>query len=105
MVHQPRVDPLVTELTNLASTEEGDVRDSVVNGLANVVLGGGKNLSDGSKNAILEVLGEAFADTNKGTSSVLPSSTHPLTSFVFRALQPRHRSSRGRSRLAQPYRD
>lgn len=99
MVHQPRVDPLVTELTNLASTEEGDVRDSVVNGLANVVLSGGKNLSDGSKNAILEVLGEAFADTNKGTRLTLPLS-HSLQLTNFRSQSPTTSPSRASSPLS-----
>lgn len=52
------------ELTNLASTEEGEVRDSVVSGLANVVLSGGKNLSEASKSAVLDVVGEAFSESN-----------------------------------------
>lgn len=57
---------MVTELTNLASTEEGETRDSVVNGLANVVASGGQNLGEGSKSACADLLSEAFAETNKG---------------------------------------
>ncbi|GAA5855038.1 hypothetical protein JCM8547_002355 [Rhodosporidiobolus lusitaniae] len=63
MQHQPRVDPLVTELTNLAATEEGDVRDSVVNGLAATVMSGGKNVSDFGP--VVDVISEAFAETPK----------------------------------------
>ncbi|GAA5922766.1 Gcn1p [Sporobolomyces koalae] len=65
MVHQARVDPLVTELVNLASTEEGEVRDSTVNGLAKVVLSGGKNLSESSVSSIVDLISEAFAETPK----------------------------------------
>ncbi|GAA5844812.1 hypothetical protein JCM3766R1_003325 [Sporobolomyces carnicolor] len=65
MVHQARVDPLVTELVNLASTEEGEVRDSTVNGLAKVVLSGGKNLSESSVSSIVDLVSEAFAETPK----------------------------------------
>lgn len=65
MLNQPRIDPVITELTNLAASEEGEVRDSVVNGLAAAVKNG-KNLSDVSKSSILELLSESFAETNKG---------------------------------------
>ncbi|GAA5862432.1 hypothetical protein JCM1840_004179 [Sporobolomyces johnsonii] len=65
MQHQPRVDPLVTELVNLASTEEGEVRDSVVNGLGNVVLSGGKNLGEASVSSVVDLISEAFAETPK----------------------------------------
>ncbi|KAM0756603.1 ARM repeat-containing protein [Meredithblackwellia eburnea MCA 4105] len=64
MLHQPRVDPLITELANLTSTEEGDVRESIVTGLANVVQSGGKNLSEGSKSTVMDVISEAFAESN-----------------------------------------
>ncbi|GAA5827172.1 hypothetical protein JCM11251_001152 [Rhodosporidiobolus azoricus] len=65
MQHQPRVDPLVTELANLAATEEGDVRDSVVNGLAATVTSGGKNLSEASISSVVDIISEAFAETPK----------------------------------------
>lgn len=65
MVHQARVDPLVTELVNLASTEEGEVRDSVCNGLSKVVYSGGKNLSESSVSSIVDLISEAFAETPK----------------------------------------
>lgn len=67
MEHQARVDPVVTELCNLAATEQGEVRDSVVVGLANVVYSGGPNLGDAAKSSIVDLISEAFADnTNKG---------------------------------------
>ncbi|ORY90168.1 ARM repeat-containing protein [Leucosporidium creatinivorum] len=65
MEHQARVDPVITELSNLAATEEGEIRDSVVNGLANVVWSAGKNMGEGSKSSALDLVSEAFADTNK----------------------------------------
>ncbi|KAI5477515.1 translational activator [Pseudohyphozyma bogoriensis] len=63
--HQPRIDPLITELANLVGTEEGEVRDSVVNGLAAVVLSGGNNMGEGSKSALVDLLSEAFAENSK----------------------------------------
>lgn len=66
MQHQPRVDPLVTELVNLAASEEGDVRDSVVNGLAATVTSGGKNMSEASISSVIDIISEAFAESPKG---------------------------------------
>ncbi|GAA6058506.1 hypothetical protein JCM10212_006945 [Sporobolomyces blumeae] len=101
MQHQPRVDPLVTELVNLASTEEGEVRDSVVNGLAKVTLSGGKNLSESSVSSIVDLVSEAFAETPKeayGTAiarTVAALASHDseslsfiLTSFVLSSQLP-----------------
>lgn len=65
--HVIRVDPLITELTNLASTVEGDLRDSVVVGLAEVVASGGAHLGEASKSAIIDLMSEAFAESNKGS--------------------------------------
>ena len=71
MQHQPRVDPLITELTNMVSTESGEVRDAVVGALANVVVSGGANLSEASLSAVIDVLSEAFSESNKGTHQFL----------------------------------
>ncbi|KAM0793613.1 hypothetical protein ACM66B_001046 [Microbotryomycetes sp. NB124-2] len=65
MEHQPRVDPVVTELVNLISTEQGEVRESVVHGLANVIAAGGANLGDGAKASCVDLVSEAFSETNK----------------------------------------
>ncbi|BGP36319.1 translational activator of GCN4 [Rhodotorula kratochvilovae] len=65
MQHQPRVDPLVTELVNLVASEEGDVRDSVVNGLAATVASGGKNMGEASVSAVVDIISEAFAESPK----------------------------------------
>ncbi|KAJ8297218.1 eIF-2-alpha kinase activator gcn1 [Rhodotorula toruloides] len=65
MQHQPRVDPLVTELVNLVASEEGDVRDSVVNGLAATVASGGKNMSESSISSVVDIISEAFAESPK----------------------------------------
>jgi hypothetical protein len=95
MQHQPRVDPLITELTNLVSTEDGDVRDSVVNGLAATVTSGGKNMGESSASSVVDVISEAFAETPKGAFSLLPFS--PLSSLtylaLYRVLRYRHRPS------------
>jgi hypothetical protein len=101
MEHQARVDPVITELSNLAATEEGEIRDAVVNGLANVVWSAGKNMGEGSKSSALDLVSEAFADTNKGEldDSLLEQSHSALTILRFdRGLQRRHRPSRRRSR-------
>ncbi|GJN92071.1 hypothetical protein Rhopal_005099-T1 [Rhodotorula paludigena] len=65
MQHQPRVDPLATELVNLAASEDGDVRDSVVNGLAATVVSGGKNMSETSISSVVDIISEAFAESPK----------------------------------------
>ena len=65
MQHQPRVDPLVTELVNLTASEEGDVRDSVVNGLAATIASGGKNMSETSMSSAVDIISEAFAESPK----------------------------------------
>ncbi|GAA5901674.1 hypothetical protein JCM8208_001574 [Rhodotorula glutinis] len=65
MRHQPRVDPLVTELVNLVASEEGDVRDSVVNGLAATVASGGSNMGEASVSAVVDIISEAFAESPK----------------------------------------
>ncbi|GAA6024607.1 hypothetical protein JCM11491_006044 [Sporobolomyces phaffii] len=65
MVHQPRVDPLVTELVNLASTEAGEVRDATVNALAHVVRSGGQHLSPQSVASVVDLVSEAFAESPK----------------------------------------
>lgn len=70
MQHQPRVDPLVTELVNLVASEEGDMRDSVVNGLAATVASGGKNMSEASVSSVVDIISEAFAESPKGASSL-----------------------------------
>ncbi|GAA5877296.1 hypothetical protein JCM16303_006233 [Sporobolomyces ruberrimus] len=81
MVHQARVDPLVTELVNLASTEEGEVRDSTVNGLAKVVFSGGKNLSESSVSSIVDLISEAFAETPKESYSTAIARTTAALAF------------------------
>ncbi|GAA5985182.1 hypothetical protein JCM5350_004261 [Sporobolomyces pararoseus] len=81
MVHQARVDPLVTELVNLASTEEGEVRDSTVNGLAKVVYSGGKNLSESSVSSIVDLISEAFAETPKESYSTAIARTTASLAF------------------------
>ncbi|KAK4055085.1 translational activator of GCN4 [Microbotryomycetes sp. JL201] len=65
MEHQPRVDPVVTELVNLVSTEQGEVRESIVQGLANVIVAGGANLGDAAKASCIDLVSEAFSETNK----------------------------------------
>ncbi|BGP12338.1 hypothetical protein JCM10213_003855 [Rhodosporidiobolus nylandii] len=65
MQHQPRVDPLVTELVNLVATEEGDIRDSVINGLSATTVSGGKNMSEASMSSVVDIISEAFAESPK----------------------------------------
>ncbi|SCZ89778.1 BZ3500_MvSof-1268-A1-R1_Chr1-3g01573 [Microbotryum saponariae] len=62
MQHQPRVDAVVTDLVNLATTESGEIRDSVVNGLAAVVFSGGKNLTSGPQAACVDLVSQAFSE-------------------------------------------
>ncbi|KAK4052868.1 translational activator of GCN4 [Microbotryomycetes sp. JL221] len=106
MEHQPRVDPVVVELVNLTSTEQGEVRESVVQGLANVIISGGGNLGEAAKSSCVDLVSETFSETNKESyeNSVArvvaalalhdPSSvSFVVDSFLFGDLPPTHLSS------------
>ena len=80
-LHQPRIEAIITELTNLASSEQGEVRDAVVVGLANIVSSGGANLPDVAKSAIMDLINEAFAESNKGTNGHLKLDENLLTFY------------------------
>jgi len=60
MKHQPRVDPLITELIGGVRTAEKEVAPSVVNALAAVCSSAGKNIGAAAKTSIIELVEEAF---------------------------------------------
>ena len=61
MKHQPRVDPLVTELVGLARSSEKDVQPSVVSALGAVCQSAAKNIGPAAKAQIVELVEEAFS--------------------------------------------
>lgn len=62
MKHQPRVDPLITELIGGVRSAEKDIAPSVVNALAAVCSSAGKNIGEAAKGAIIELVEEAFME-------------------------------------------
>lgn len=62
MAHQPRIDPLITELLNgISQSEESEVRDSFAATLPKVILSGGKNISPATRASIVSHLEESYA--------------------------------------------
>lgn len=68
MKHQPRVDPLITELVGLVRSSEKDIQPSVANALGAVCASAGKNIGPAAKAAIIELVEEAFAEGRSGES-------------------------------------
>jgi hypothetical protein len=64
MKHQPRVDPLITELIGGIRSAEKDVAPSVVNALAAVCNSAGKNIGPAAKGTIIELVEEAFSNAH-----------------------------------------
>lgn len=60
MKHQPRVDPLITELIGAVQTGEREVAPSVVSALAAVCNSAGQNIGAAAKTSIVELIEEAF---------------------------------------------
>ncbi|ODO11508.1 hypothetical protein I350_00288 [Cryptococcus amylolentus CBS 6273] len=62
MKHQPRVDPLITELIGGVRSGDSDIAPSMANALAAVCTSAGKNIGDAAKAAIVELVEESFED-------------------------------------------
>lgn len=66
MKHQPRVDPLITELVGLVRSSDKEIQPSVAYALGAVCASAGKNIGDTSKGLIVELVEEAFAEGRSG---------------------------------------
>ncbi|WWD15877.1 hypothetical protein CI109_100301 [Kwoniella shandongensis] len=60
MKHQPRVDPLITELIGGVRAGDNDIAPSMANALAAVCASAGKNIGAAAKGSIIELVEEAF---------------------------------------------
>ncbi|WRT67086.1 uncharacterized protein IL334_004052 [Kwoniella shivajii] len=60
MKHQPRVDPLITELIGGIRSGDNEIAPSIANALASVCKSAGKNIGAGAKAQIVELVEEAF---------------------------------------------
>ncbi|KAK8869849.1 hypothetical protein IAR55_000417 [Kwoniella newhampshirensis] len=60
MKHQPRVDPLITELIGGVRSGDNDIAPSMANALAAVCASAGKNIGAAAKGSIIEMVEEAF---------------------------------------------
>jgi hypothetical protein len=74
MKHQPRVDPLITELVGNIRSAEKDVAPSVVAALAAVCSSAGKNIGAAAKASVIDLVEEAFAEPRGGAYSYLEPS-------------------------------
>ena len=100
MKHQPRVDPLVTELVGLVRSSEKDVQPSVLNALGAVCTSAGKNIGAAVKSSVVELVEEAFAEGrgetyNKAVGTVVaglaasdPESIRPIVETFLAAPTP-----------------
>lgn len=68
MKHQPRVDPLITELIGGVQTADRDIAPSVGAALAAVCSSAGHNIGPAAKASIIELVEETFAAGKNGAS-------------------------------------
>ena len=69
MKHQPRVDPVITELIAGVRSGEDDICSSLLLCLAHVVRSAGVNVGDKAKDACVELVMDAFKDPHDGAFS------------------------------------
>jgi hypothetical protein len=67
MRHQPRVDPVVTELIASAKSSEGSISSSMVFSLSKVVASGSQNVGDKAQEACAELIEDAFRQSRDET--------------------------------------
>lgn len=66
MAHQPRIDPLITELiTGATQSEESELRDSFAVTLPKVITSGGKNISPPIRTSILSFLQDSYSTSGQ----------------------------------------
>ena len=68
MKHQPRVDPVITELMTGIRGADNEIAPSVVLALAAVCKSAGKNVGEAARASIIELVEEAFTAGRNGTS-------------------------------------
>lgn len=66
MKHQPRVDPVVTELMTGIRAADNEIAPSVVLALAAVCKSAGKSIGEAAKASIVELVEEAFMAGRNG---------------------------------------
>jgi hypothetical protein len=66
MKHQPRVDPVVTELITGAKSNDDAVAGSLVLALSYVIKNAGANVGEKAREASLELVSDAFKELHDG---------------------------------------
>jgi hypothetical protein len=66
MKHQPRVDPVVTELITGAKSNDEAVAGSLILTLSYVIKNAGENVGEKAREASLEVVSDAFKEPHDG---------------------------------------
>lgn len=67
MKHQPRVDPVVTELITGIKSSADDIAASLLYALAKVLKTASENTGDKARESCVELISDAFRDTHDGT--------------------------------------
>jgi len=65
MKHQPRVDPLISELVGAIQSNEEAVAGSVASALAGAITSARKNVGEASCDALLQLVSECFTDSHE----------------------------------------
>jgi len=72
MKHQPRVDPVITELVaGVKTSPDSSIATSFILALGQVITSGGANVGEKAKEAVVEVVADAFRDSHSGAFSYL----------------------------------
>lgn len=66
MKSQPRVDPLITELVGSVRAADDAIAGSLASALAGIITSAGSNVGQGSKDALIELIDEAFDEAHEG---------------------------------------
>lgn len=80
MRHQPRVDPVITELITGAKTNDDTIGSSFINALSSVVKNASQNVGEKARESCVELISDAFRETHSGKSH---SVTHAERLLIF----------------------
>lgn len=73
MKHQPRVDPVITELITGAKGNEEAIAASLVRALANVIRSGSQNVGEKARESCVELVSDAFREIHGGNLALPPA--------------------------------
>lgn len=75
MKHQPRVDPLITELVGAVRSNDEAVAGSIASALGGVVTSARSHVGESSCDLLLELVSDAFRESHEGVAYFLRKGT------------------------------